>query len=112
MNLFGISKPTYSSSQLEREQYIRKKYIDKIYLQAWTNSKTTGHQLTQDELDQMLYENVETSDCGKTLHFIMLGANPNYSQKMFAVADHAKRHQQTPQMKLILANGGKYFSNK
>ena len=55
----------------------------------------------------MLYENVETSNCGKTLHLIMLGANPNYSQKMFAVADHAKRHQQIKQMKIILANGGK-----
>jgi hypothetical protein len=55
----------------------------------------------------MLYENVETSDCLKTLHLIMLGANPNYSQKMFAVADHAKRHHQTKQMKIILANGGK-----
>jgi len=55
----------------------------------------------------MLYENVETSDCGKTLHLIMLGADPNYSQKMFAVADHAKRHQQIKQMKIILANGGK-----
>lgn len=55
----------------------------------------------------MLYENVETTDCGKTLHLILLGANPNYSQKMFSVADHAKRHQQIKQMKIILANGGK-----
>jgi hypothetical protein len=55
----------------------------------------------------MLYENVETSDCGKTLHLIMLGADPNFSQKMFSVADHAKRHQQIKQMKIILANGGK-----
>jgi hypothetical protein len=29
---------------------------------------------------------------------------------MFAVADHAKRHQQIKQMKIILANGGKYLS--
>ncbi|CAF4855100.1 unnamed protein product, partial [Rotaria socialis] len=61
--------------------------------------------LTQEQLDALLYENVETLDCGKTLHLLMLGANPNFSQKMFAVADHAKRHQQIRQMKLILANG-------
>ena len=54
----------------------------------------------------MLYENVETPDCQKTLHLLILGADANYSEKMFPVADHAKRYQQTKQMKLILANGG------
>jgi hypothetical protein len=58
----------------------------------------------------MLYENVETADYKKTLYLIILGANPNYSEKMFAVADHAERHQQTKQMKIILANGGRNFS--
>ncbi len=104
-NSLGILKPNYSSTEIEREQYIRKKYLDKIYLQPLQiNQKNT---FTQEQLNEMLYENVETSDCGKTLHLIMLGANPNYSQKMFAVADHAKRHQQIKQMKIILANGGK-----
>jgi hypothetical protein len=96
------------ATQFEREQYIRKKYLDKLYLQPLQiNNKTT---FTQEQLNEMLYENVETPDCGKTLHLIMLGANPNYSQKMFAVADHAKRHQQIKQMRIILANGGKLFS--
>jgi hypothetical protein len=104
----GILKPTYMATQFEREQYIRKKYLDKLYLQPLQiNNKTT---FTQEQLNEMLYENVETPDCGKTLHLIMLGANPNYSQKMFAVADHAKRHQQIKQMRIILANGGKLFS--
>ncbi|CAF2731513.1 unnamed protein product [Rotaria sp. Silwood2] len=102
----GILKPNYTSTQIEREQYIRKKYLDKLYLQPLEiNNKNT---FTQEQLNEMLYENVETSDCGKTVHLIMLGANPNYSQKMFAVADHAKRHQQIRQMKIILANGGIY----
>ncbi|CAF3289073.1 unnamed protein product [Rotaria socialis] len=99
----GILKPTYTSTQLEREQYIRKKYLDKMYLQPLQFNRIN---LTQEQLDVLLYENVETLDCGKTLHLLMLGANPNFSQKMFAVADHAKRHQQIRQMKLILANGG------
>ncbi|CAF4528712.1 unnamed protein product, partial [Rotaria socialis] len=98
----GILKPTYTSTQLEREQYIRKKYLDKMYLQPLQFNRIN---LTQEQLDVLLYENVETLDCGKTLHLLMLGANPNFSQKMFAVADHAKRHQQIRQMKLILANG-------
>jgi len=96
------SKPNDNSSELEREEYIRKKYIEKIYLQFNQN-------YTQDELNKKLYENVETSNYKKTLQLIILGANPNYSEKMFAVADHAKRHQQIKQMKIILANGGKYF---
>ncbi|CAF5204648.1 unnamed protein product, partial [Rotaria magnacalcarata] len=98
----GILKPTYASTQIEREQYIRKKYLDKMYIQPLQFNKKN---LTQEQLDVLLYENVETSDCGKTLHLLMLGANPNFSQKMFAAADHAKRHQQIRQMKLILANG-------
>lgn len=93
------SKPNDNSTEFEREEYIRKKYIEKLDLQF-------NHRYTQDELDQMLYENVETTDYKKTLHLIILGANPNYSEKMFAVADHAKRHQQIKQMKIILANGG------
>ena len=101
----GLLKPTSNSSHVEREQYIRKKYVDKLYLQPLFLNKTNKC-LSQEQLNQMLYENVETSDCGKTLHLLMLGANPNYSQKMFAVADHAKRHQQVKQMKLVLANGG------
>jgi hypothetical protein len=81
----------------------------KIYLQPLQiNNKNN---FTQDQLNEMLYENVETSDCGKTLHLIMLGANTNYSHKMFAVADHAKRHQQIKQMKIILANGGKLLED-
>lgn len=100
----GILKPNSTSTKVEREQYIKKKYVDKAFLQPLCiNNKTN---FTQDQLNEILYENVETSDCGKTLHLLMLGANPNYSQKMFAVADHAKRHQQSQQMKLILANGG------
>lgn len=107
-NSLGILKPNYNSTSFEREQYIRKKYIEKLYLQPiQINNKIID---TQDQLNEMLYDNVETSDCGKTLHLIMLGANPNYSQKMFAVADHAKRHQQIKQMKIILANGGKILS--
>ncbi len=102
---FDQFKPNYTSTHDQREQYIRKKYIEKIHLQPLEiNTKSI---FTQEQLNEMLYENVETSDCMKTLHLIMLGANPNYSQKMFAVADHAKRHQQTKQMKIILANGGK-----
>ncbi|UJR28095.1 hypothetical protein I4U23_009350 [Adineta vaga] len=100
----GILKPTYIATQIEREQYIRKKYLDKLYLQPLQINNR--NKFTQDELNEMLYENVETPDCGKTVHLIMLGANANYSQKMFAVADHAKRHQQLKQMKIILANGG------
>ena len=97
------SKATSQSNDLEREQYIRKKYIEKIYLQPCHRTRTT----TPDELNSMLYENIETADYGKTLHLLMLGANPNYTEKMFSVADHAKRHQQTKQMKIILANGGR-----
>jgi hypothetical protein len=95
-------KPNDNSSESEREEYIRKKYIEKCYLQLKPD-------YTQDELNKMLYENVETSDYKKTLYLIVLGANPNYSEKMFAVADHAKRHQQIKQMKIILANGGRDF---
>ncbi|CAF1123407.1 unnamed protein product [Adineta ricciae] len=97
-----LVKPTEQSNDLERQQYIRKKYIEKIYLQSYYRHRT----LSQDELNRMLYENVETTDYGKTIHLFMLGANANYSDKMFSVADHAKRHQQTKQMKIILANGG------
>lgn len=94
-----LHKPNGQSSDIEREEYIRQKYLDKIYLQE--------HEMyTSDELNRMLYENVETSDYLKTLSLLVLGANPNYSEKMFAVADHAKRHQQIKQMKIILANGG------
>ena len=78
---FDSLKPNYMSTQDEREQYIRKKYIERIHLQPFEiNNKST---FTQEQLNQMLYENVETFDCLKTLHLIMLGANPNYSQKMF-----------------------------
>ncbi len=98
-----ISKPNDNSSESERVEYIRKKYIEKIYLRS-------NHVYNQDELNKMLYENVETADYKKTLYLIILGANPNYSEKMFAVADHAERHQQTKQMKIILANGGRNFS--
>ena len=103
-------KPTEQSNDLERQQYIRKKYIERIYLQSYYRHRT----LSEDELNRMLYENVETDDYGKTIHLLMLGANANYSDKMFSVADHAKRHQQTKQMKIILANGGKsvYFVSK
>ena len=104
-NCLGILKPSYNSSLNEREQYIRRKYVERAFLQPLPSSKPTSKP-TQAELDQILYENVETADCGKTLHLIMLGANPNYAQKMFVVADHAKRHQQLKQMKLILSNGG------
>ncbi len=98
-----ISKPNDNSSESERVEYIKKKYIEKIYLRS-------NHVYNQDELNKMLYENVETADYKKTLYLIILGANPNYSEKMFAVADHAERHQQTKQMKIILANGGRNFS--
>jgi hypothetical protein len=98
-----LSKPNDNSSESERVEYIRKKYIEKIYLRS-------NHVYNQDELNKMLYENVETADYKKTLYLIILGANPNYSEKMFAVADHAERHQQTKQMKIILANGGRNFS--
>ena len=104
-NCAGAVKPTYNSSLNEREQYIKKKYVERLFLQTLPGSKT-ANKPTQAELDQILYENVETADCGKTLHLIMLGANPNYAQKMFVVTDHAKRHQQLKQMKLILSNGG------
>jgi hypothetical protein len=101
-NLSKNDKPNADSSEFEREEYIRNKYLEKLYLRS--------HQLknpyTQEQLNKMLYENVETSNYKKTLHLIMLGANPNYSEKMFAVADHAKRYQQIKQMKIILANGG------
>jgi len=98
-----LSKPNDNSSESERVEYIRKKYIEKIYLRS-------NHVYNQDELNKMLYENVETADYKKTLYLIILGANPNYSEKMFAVADQAERHQQTKQMKIILANGGRNFS--
>ncbi len=98
-----LSKPNDNSSESERVEYIKKKYIEKIYLRS-------NHVYNQDELNKMLYENVETADYKKTLYLIILGANPNYSEKMFAVADHAERHQQTKQMKIILANGGRNFS--
>ena len=103
----GILKPNDNSTKIEREQYIRKKYIDKAYLQLIEINKKNN--FTQEQLNEMLYENVETSDCGKTIHLIMVGADPNYTQKMFAVADHAKRHQQIKQMKIILANGGRSY---
>ena len=94
-----IHKPNAQSSDIEREEYIRQKYLDKVYLQE--------HEIyTPDELNRMLYENVETSDYLKTVSLLILGANPNYSEKMFAIADHAKRHQQIKQMKIILVNGG------
>ena len=96
-------KPPKNSSILEREEYIRNKYIRKNYLQPYHDNQT----YTQEQFNKMLYENVETSDCKKTLHLLMLGADPNYSEKRFAVADHAQRHQQIKQMKLILANGGR-----
>jgi hypothetical protein len=101
-DLSNISKPNDNSSELEREEYIRKKYIEKSFTHL-------NHNYTQEQLNKFLYENVETSHYKKTLHLIILGANPNYSEKMFAVADHAKRHQQIKQMKIILANGGRYF---
>ncbi|CAF3565081.1 unnamed protein product [Rotaria sordida] len=97
------SKPNINSTEFERKQYIRKKYIEKIYLQPYQSNHYT---YTQDQLNKMLYENVETTDYKKTLHLIMLGADPNYSEKNFAIADHAQRHQQIKQMKIILANGG------
>ena len=97
-----LQKPNGRSSDVEREEYIRKKYVEKIYLQEHENYSI-------DQLNQMLYENVETSNYLKTLYLLVLGANPNYSEKMFAVADHAKRHQQIKQMKIILVNGGTYI---
>jgi len=100
-NLHDSIKPNSSSTDEQREQYIRKKYLEKIFLEQLEQQNPT-----QFELNQMLYESVETTDCIKTLHLLMLGADANYSQKMFAVADHAKRYQQIKQMKLILANGG------
>lgn len=98
-------KPTYQSSQFEREQYITKKYVNREFL-----SRSQYSNKSQEELNEILYENVETSNCAKTLHLLMLGANPNYSPKTFTVADHARRHQQWRQMKLIVANGGKTTS--
>jgi hypothetical protein len=100
-DLFENFKPNYYSTQIEREQYIKKKYLEKIHLAKQNN-------YSQEQLNQLLYENVETNNYGKTLHLIMLGANTNYSQKMFSIADHAKRYQQIKQMKIILANGGKF----
>ncbi len=97
-----LVKPNDQSSQSDREEYIRQKYIEKSYL-------SSNSDYTQEKLNQMLYENVETSNYEKTLYLIILGANPNYSEKKFAVADHAKRHQQIKQMKMILANGGRDF---
>jgi len=95
-------KPNDQSSDIEREEYIRKKYLERNFLRE-------KNHYTQDELNQMLYENVETSDYGKTLYLIILGADPNYSEKMFTVADHAKRYQQIKQMQMVLANGGSFF---
>ncbi|CAF4230374.1 unnamed protein product, partial [Rotaria sp. Silwood2] len=97
------SKPNTNSTEFERKQYIRKKYIEKINLRPYQSNQQT---YTKDQLNKMLYENVETIDYKKTLHLIMLGADPNYSEKNFSVADHAQRHQQIKQMKIILANGG------
>ena len=93
-------KPNEKSSQREREDYIRRKYRINCYAQLSTPN------LTQNQLNQMLYENVETSDYKTTLRLIMQGADANYVEKMFSVADHAQRYQQVKQMKLILANGG------
>ena len=104
-NCSTISKPNENSSEFERKQYITKKYIEKCYLQSYQSN----HNCTQEQLNKMLYENVETSDYKKTLHLIMLGADPNYSEKSFAIADHAQRHRHMKQMKIILANGGKYI---
>lgn len=107
---FESIKPNYSSNSTEREQYIRQKYIEKLHLQPLEINGRNS--FSPQQLNEMLYENVETTDCGKTLHLILLGANPNYSQKMFSVADHAKRHQQIKQMKIILTNGGKRTKNE
>ena len=93
-------KPNENSPRQERDDYIRRKYRIKCYAQFSTPN------LTQNQLNQMLYENVETSDYKTTLRLIMQGADANYSEKMFSVADHAQRYQQIKQMKLILANGG------
>lgn len=95
-------KPNYRSTEHEREQYIKRKYVNRDFLQQFDHGK----------LDECLYENVETSNSGKTLHLLMSGANPNFSQKMFTVFDHAKRHQQWKQMKLVATNGGKKYSEK
>lgn len=101
------SKPTPNSSETERQEYIRKKYIEKEYLRPYRSKDQ--HTWSKDELNKLLYENIETADYKKTIHLIILGADPNYSEKNFAVADHAQRHQQTKQMKIILANGGKHL---
>ncbi|CAF0890451.1 unnamed protein product [Rotaria sp. Silwood1] len=97
------SKPNINSTEFERKQYIRKKYIEKIYLRPYQSNQQI---YTKDQLNKMLYENVETTDYKKTLHLLMLGADSNYTEKNFAVADHAQRHHQIKQMKIILANGG------
>ncbi|CAM4954510.1 unnamed protein product [Rotaria socialis] len=97
------SKPNNDSSEFERKQYIRKKYIEKVFLKPYDLNRDA---YTQDQLNKMLYENVETADYKITLHLIMLGADTNYSEKNFATADQAQRHQQIKQMKVILANGG------
>lgn len=94
-------KPTEKSSFEERSIYIQKKYLEKCFV-PW--SKST---LNVEKLNQQLYQTVQTPDCPTTLRLLIQGADPNYSEKVFPVADHAKRHQQSKQSKLILANGGK-----
>ena len=63
--------------------------------------------MTVENLNQTLYENVESNDVESTLTLIIHGADPNYSEKTFSVVDHAKLYQQTKQVKILLANGGK-----
>ncbi|CAF1443614.1 unnamed protein product, partial [Didymodactylos carnosus] len=100
---FSILKPNEQSSDYEREQYVKEKYINKNYLRPLDDNINSHHQY---DLDRLLYENVETNDYRLTLQLLMHGANPNYFEKMFSVTDHAKRHQQIKQMKLVYANGG------
>lgn len=103
-NISKSTKPNSNSSEFERKQYIRKKYIEKAFLKPFDNNHSV---YSQDQLNKMLYENVETDNYRNTIHLIMLGADSNYLEKNFPIADHAQRHQQLKQMKIILANGGK-----
>ena len=93
-------KPKETSSAEDRSVYIEKKYVKKCFV-PWSNTT-----LNIEHLNQQLYATVETPDFPTTLRLLIQGADPNYSQKVFPVADQAKRHQQIKQSKLILANGG------
>lgn len=94
-----------NSSEQEREEFIQKKYCEKAFVfQA-------KRRVSANDLNRMLFENVETQHCGTTLELIIQGADPKYSEKIFSVVDHAKRYQQMKQVKILLANGGKMAKN-